>query len=96
MRKRRIGKAKSRAYAEAAIRPARSRRVYLRMNPADMAYLKFILEGYDNLAYLSTVDRYSAVAQFVYTKGQEREALTFLEDMRKELGFTIIKSCTGE
>lgn len=90
MRKRRIGKAKSRAYAEAAVRPARSHRLYLRMNASDMAYLKFILEGYDNLAYLSTVDRYSAIAQYVYTHGQQREALAFLDDMQKELGFEII------
>nr|WP_280712764.1 DUF4911 domain-containing protein [Desulfobaculum xiamenense] len=62
----------------------------MRIAPQDMAYLKFILEGYDNLAYLSTVDRYSAVAQFVYAPGQEREAREFLESMRAEVEFTII------
>lgn len=78
-------------YAEQAIKPARSKRLYLRMNSSDMAYLKFILEGYDNLAYLSTIDRYGGIAQCVFTAGQEREARDFLHSMQNEgLDFEII------
>lgn len=89
-RKRRIGKAKSAMYAKRAVQPDRSLRVYLRLAPRDLAYFKFILETYDNLAYLSVVDRHAAIAQIVYTKGMAREVREFLDGMHQEVAFTEI------
>lgn len=88
--RRRIGKAKSAQYAKDAIRPQQSGRIYLRIAPADIAFFKFILESYDNLAYLSVVDKHSAVLQLVHTSGTERETREFLETMRREVSFTEI------
>lgn len=88
--KRRIGKAKSAMYAKMAVKPTRSLRIYLRVAPKDLAYFKFILETYDNLAYLSVVDRHAAIAQIVYTKGMAREVRSFLDGMHEEVEFTEI------
>lgn len=89
--RRRVGKARSAQYAREAVRPARSRRVYVRLRPQDMALFKFILEGHDNLAYLSVVDRYSAVCRLVHSPGQEREVREWLEAMRTQVDFAVIE-----
>ncbi|MCK9240507.1 DUF4911 domain-containing protein [Desulfocurvus sp.] len=89
--RRRVGKARSARYAREAVAPARSRRVYVRLRPQDMALFKFILEGHDNLAYLSVVDRYSAVCRLVHSPGQEREVREWLEAMRTQVDFAVIE-----
>jgi len=88
--RRRIGKAKSAQYAREAVRPHLSRRIYLRMAAEDIAFFKFILESYDNLAYLSVVDNHSAVLELVHTPGTEREVREFLDTMRGTVSFTEI------
>lgn len=88
---RRVGKARSAQYARQAVRPARSRRIYVRLRPQDMALFKFILEGHDNLAYLSVVDKHSAVCRLVHSPGQEREVREWLEAMRTQVDFSIIE-----
>lgn len=88
--RRRIGKARSALYAERAAAPHASRRIYLRMRPADMAFFKFILESYDNLAYLSVVDRHAAILQLVHSPGSGREVREFLDSMRGIASFSEI------
>lgn len=89
--RRRIGKAKSAEYARKAVEPSRSRRIYLRMRPENLAYFKFILEAHDNLAYLSVVDKHRAVCRLVYSPGQEREVLQWLGSMQGDVEFTRIE-----
>lgn len=89
--RRRIGKAKSAEYARRAVRPARSRRLYLRLRPEDLALTKFILEAHDNLAYLSIVDKHGAVCRLVYAPGQEREVGEWLRGMRGVVDFERIE-----
>lgn len=90
-RRRRIGKAKSARYAELAVRPGRSRRIYLRMHPRDIAYVKFCLESHDNLAYLSVVDKHAAVLKLVYAPGQDREVRQWLDSMHGEVEFAVVE-----
>lgn len=78
-------------YARRAVEPARSRRIYVRLAPADIAYFKFILESHDNMAYLSVVDRHAAVCRLVFTPGQEREVRQWLYGMRGDVAFTEIE-----
>lgn len=65
--------------------PAWSERLYIRVHRKDIAYLKFILEGYDNLALLTVVDKYEAVLHLSYGPGRQEEILEFLEGMSKEI-----------
>ena len=91
MRRRRISKAKSALYAKRATTPHTSRRIYLRMPPSDIAFFKFTLESYDNLAYLSVVDKHAAILQLVHSPGTGREVREFLNSMRGQTAFTEIE-----
>ena len=71
--------------------PEWSRRFYLRVSPKDLAHLKFILESYGHLAYLSVVDRYAAVVQLVFSPNQEGEVCEFLDAVRPGLEFTVLE-----
>lgn len=90
MARRRIGKARSAEFAMRAQQPHTSRRIYLRMAPADIAFFKFNLEACDNLAYLSIVDKHAAVLQLVYTPGSGREVRQFLDSMRNAVEYEEI------
>lgn len=38
---------------------------YFKINRRDISYLKFVLEGYEGLAVVTTIDRYEAVVKIV-------------------------------
>ncbi|MCF8104849.1 MAG: DUF4911 domain-containing protein [Desulfohalobiaceae bacterium] len=65
--------------------PAWSECLYIRVHRKDIAYLKFILEGYDNLALLTVVDKYEAVLHLSYAPGRQEEIQEFLEGVSKEI-----------
>ena len=65
--------------------PVWSERLYIRVKRRDIAYLKFILEGYDNLALLSVVDKYEAVLHLSYAPGRLEEVQEFLDGVSKEI-----------
>lgn len=70
--------------------PEFSSRLYVGLCPADIAFFKFILEGHDNLAYLSVVDKYAAVGRITFSPDQREEMLEFLEIAGRELELQII------
>lgn len=63
--------------------PRWSKRLYLRLIPADMALLKFLLEAHSHVGILSVVDRHAAVAKLTYSPDMEREVMEFLEQARQ-------------
>ena len=44
-----------------------SQRIFVRVPRQEIAYVRFILEAYDNLAYLSVADKYVAVLRIVFS-----------------------------
>ena len=64
--------------------------MYLQLDPRNISFLKFLLEAYDNLAYLTTVSSQSAVIKLVFAPEQEQEVREFLESVREEIGFVEI------
>jgi len=65
--------------------PAWSRRLYLRLAPYDVAMLRFLIEAYDNLAYVTIVDRFAAVAKISFAPGSEKAVRRFLADAGESL-----------
>lgn len=61
------------------------RNLYLRIAPDSFHYLKFILEGYDNLAVLSSVDMKQGVVRLRYTSGVEKEVFQLLGNIAVRL-----------
>lgn len=62
---------------------------HLRVNRRDIAILKFILEGYDGLAQLTTVDASAGKLVLMIAPGCEETARTLLDNVRQELMMEI-------
>jgi hypothetical protein len=74
--------------------PQASSRLYLKLAPEDLALCKFILEGFDNLAYLTIVDKYEAVARLSFSPCQQEEVRGFLLAAGEELDLEILQTPT--
>lgn len=70
--------------------PCRSERVYVKLPRANVARLRFFLEGYDNLGYATVLDPWEAVAVVVFSPSQRREMLAVLEGLAPVLGLEMV------
>lgn len=70
--------------------PELSSRVYVRLDPAHVAMFRFLLEAEDNLAYISTVDRWACVLKTVFSPHQRKAVLEYLDTMRALVPFTLV------
>jgi len=64
--------------------------LYVRLAPRDVAMFRFLLEAEDNLAYMSTVDRWACVLRVTFSPHQEAAARRYLKTMREKIDFEII------
>lgn len=59
--------------------------LFLRISPDRFHFLKFILEGYDNLAILSSVDSREGIVVVRYSPGHSEELFTLLSFIAPQL-----------
>ena len=60
------------------------------INPDQVYFLKFILEGYDNLFLLSTLDRQKGLVSIIFPK-TERELLNMiLTALKQKINYELI------
>lgn len=59
--------------------------IFLRIVPGKFHYLKFILEGYDNLAILSAYDNSSGIVVIRYPKTMALEVFELLSEIAGDL-----------
>ena len=57
----------------------------IRIDPEQIYFLKFILEGYDNLTIMSTVDRAEGVMELKYPSELEQDVKGVLQSMAQRL-----------
>lgn len=57
----------------------------LRIAPNRIHFLKFILEGYDGLAVLSTIDRKIGLVEVHYPATREKEVVELLQALRPDI-----------
>ncbi len=57
----------------------------IRIDPEQIYFLKFILEGYDNLTIMSTVDRTEGVVELKYPPELEQDVRQVLQSMAQRL-----------
>lgn len=62
----------------------------IKLNPQKLAYLKFILEGYDHLAILSVLDPKRGLAKIQFFENEKSLVKEILEDLKPELPLEII------
>ncbi len=63
----------------------RLREIFLRINPARFHTLKFILEGYDNLALLSSVSRKANIVRLRYPEDLGEELFEMLSSIASDI-----------
>jgi len=65
---------------------------YFRVNPKDMAYVKFIVESYDGLAVLRTVDSREGIMEWMIPPGLVKEAEELIDSLREEIAIVPVSS----
>ena len=61
------------------------KKLYLRISSSRIAYLRFILEGYDGLAMLSTIDAGHGIVLIRYPHFSEKDIFDLLSDLAPQL-----------
>lgn len=61
---------------------------FLQLNPGEIAFFKFIVEGYDGLASLTTIDRKTGVVALCYPASLSNEVNDLLSGLATEIAFT--------
>ncbi len=67
--------------------------IHLIIDPGQVFFLKFILEGYDNLFMLSTLDREKGLVRIAFPPSEEEDLHDILKSLKDKLrAYEIIKS----
>jgi hypothetical protein len=69
---------------ESNVASAELRAVYVRIAPADIAYLKFIFESYETVGFLRTIDPHAAIL------------VVYVVPDFAETGYAILDAVSGE
>jgi hypothetical protein len=64
--------------------------IYLRLPPGDIAYVKFILESYEGIAVMRTIDRAAALIVVLAAADFERDARAILESLRGDVPWSEV------
>jgi phage-related baseplate assembly protein len=67
-------------------------RIEVRIAKKDLAYLKHIIESYENLATIKTLDPSEGIIEIYAPKGNRSELNDLLSNLKKEINFQILKS----
>lgn len=62
-----------------------SKRIYLKIKRNDIAFFKLLLESYDNLAYMTVVDKWESVIQLNFLIPDQERVEEFLQNMSQEI-----------
>ena len=58
---------------------------YFRLRREDIAYFKFIIESYEEMAVVRTQDPHEAIVELMVAPGWEKDLEEILEGLRKEM-----------
>ena len=64
---------------------------YFKINRKDISYLKFVLEGYEGLVLVTTVDRYDSVVKLVIPSDFVLEVNNIVSALKEEIDFEEIE-----
>ncbi len=65
---------------------------YLKLNRKHIAYVQFLIESYEGLATVTTVDKNAAIIKLSIMPDFVSDIDLILDDLRKELDFTVERS----
>lgn len=61
---------------------------YFTLPKSKIAYLRFVLESYDGIAFVRTLDSAQALVEIAYPPSRQDDAEKLLETLQKETGMT--------
>jgi len=64
--------------------------IYLRLPPEDIAYVKYVIESYEGVAVLRTVDRTAAIVVVMIAADLEHDARGILQALQHEVAWTEV------
>jgi hypothetical protein len=64
--------------------------IFLRVAPSDIAYVKFVLESYEGVAVVRTLDRHDAVIVVLVVDDFRTIARSILQCLRRDVEFVEI------
>ena len=67
------------------MRPMETTKRYYRVDSREISFLRFVLEGYDNLAILTTLDAGIGHVALAISPGCEQDAMQLVRDLQKEM-----------
>ena len=67
------------------------KRRYFRMDRQDIAYLRFILESYDGLAFQRTLDSAAGLVEVLWPATRTRDVEVLLTALGKELAWSEVQ-----
>ena len=65
-------------------------RRYFQVSRREIAYLRFILESYDGLAFMRTIDRQAGIVEISAPLQRHTEAWALVAALREETGLTEV------
>lgn len=65
---------------------------YFRVNRRDMAYLKFILEAYEGMNVMSTVDNHAGIIRIAIMPGFEDDIDALLADLARQVSMEPVSA----
>lgn len=67
-----------------------SQHVLVKISPQYVGIFRFLLEGYDNYALFTVIDRYEALLRVFFSPDQEKEVLLALEGISETIELDVI------
>ncbi len=64
---------------------------YISITPSEVGLFKYLLEGYDNLALFTVLDKHQAVLKVFFSPHQKKEALATLQDIQTTINFQFLE-----
>ena len=64
---------------------------YFKINRKDISYIKFVLEGYEGLAMVTTIDRYDAIVKLVIAPDFVSEVENIVMALKDEIDIEEIE-----
>jgi len=64
--------------------------IYVRLPRSEIGYFKFILESYENLCYMTVIDRFEAIVKIAFVEEAREEVNSFLKGLGEEIGLRVI------
>jgi len=65
---------------------------YYRLQKTEIAWLRFILESYDGLAFVSTLDNREALVEVAYPPSRRADAEALLDDLCTQSGMQSVSA----